>query len=149
MARKIGYIIFLCLALARTASAAVPATVVKVDDGDTLTVVVDGRPVTIDLSDIDAPERGDAFAERARQSLTDLCEHRQVLLHDIQIGKVPRSLAHVRCAGFEASNEQVRRGMARVVASDLPGGSPLPQLEAEAQAARRGLWASHPSPAQP
>jgi micrococcal nuclease len=149
MARNVGYIVLFCWALARTASAALPATVVQVEDGDTLTVVMDGQPVTIDLSDVDAPEGADAFAKRARQSLSELCEHRQVLLHDIEVGKPRRSSAHVRCDGIEASNEQVRRGMARVVTSDLPVGSPLPQLQAEAQAARRGLWAGDVSPAQP
>jgi micrococcal nuclease len=146
---KTGYLVFLFLALAHSAFAALPATVVKVDDGDTLTVVMDGQPVTIDLGDVDAPEGADALAKRARQSLSDLCEHRQVLLHHIEVGKPRRSSAHVLCDGVEASNEQVRRGMARVITSDLPAGSPLPQLEAEAQAARRGLWAGHAPPAQP
>ena len=48
--------------------------VVKVDDGDTLTIVdADKRQHVIRLADIDAPEKAQRFGARSRQSLAELC----------------------------------------------------------------------------
>ena len=46
--------------------------VVGVSDGDTLTVLMSGRQVKIRLAEIDAPEKSQAFGQRAKQSLSDL-----------------------------------------------------------------------------
>jgi micrococcal nuclease len=43
--------------------------VVKVIDGDTLTVLVNKKQIRVRLDGIDAPERGQAFYKRSRQSL--------------------------------------------------------------------------------
>ena len=51
-------------------------------------------------------------------------------------------LAHVRCNGTDAGAEQVRQGMAWVFVRYAPADSPLYAIEAEARAARRGLWAT-------
>lgn len=45
------------------------------------------------------------------------------------------------CDGIDANAEMVRQGMAWVYVRYAPVGSPLFNLEAEARAARRGLWA--------
>lgn len=135
-------------ALAGPACAGVPVTVVSVHDGDTLTVLVKNQKITIELGDVDAPEASEPFAVRSRQSLVNLCEHRRAVLDEIEVGKLPRVSAYVKCAGLDASNEQVRRGMARVVATDLPRQSPLPKAEADAQAARRGLWGGEAASAE-
>lgn len=42
--------------------------VVKVADGDTLTVLVKKRQVRVRLDGIDAPESGQAFSKRSQQS---------------------------------------------------------------------------------
>ena len=141
MTRLISVLLVLGAALADTASAGLPVTVVHVRDGDTLTVLLEGQSLTLDLGDVDAPESPEAFAERSRRSLVDLCEHRKAILEQIEVDKSRRISAHIKCAGVDAAGEQVRRGMARVVASDLPPRSRLPDVEAEARAARRGLWA--------
>ena len=58
-----------------------------------------------------------------------------------------RTLGWVVCNNVEANGEQVRRGMAWVYVQYAPAGSPLYDLQAQARAARRGLWAdSHPVP---
>ena len=53
--------------------AVVSARVISVHDGDTLTVLIDHRPVRVRLTDIDAPELGQPFGTRSRQSLLELC----------------------------------------------------------------------------
>src|SRR5687768_14921235 len=47
--------------------------VVKVSDGDTLTVLVNKTQIRVRLDAIDAPELGQAFGKRSRQSLAQLC----------------------------------------------------------------------------
>ena len=46
--------------------------VIKIADGDTLTILVDKQHLKIRLSDIDAPERKQPFAAKAKQALSDL-----------------------------------------------------------------------------
>src|SRR3954469_23143019 len=50
--------------------------VVGVHDGDTLTVLVDRRPIKVRIAEIDAPELKQAFGQRARQSLAEICFHK-------------------------------------------------------------------------
>lgn len=69
--------LFLISALAVTTAAAVEAPswsgeVGGVKDGDTIVVLHDGRGETIRLYGIDAPEKGQDFGNRAKQTLSDL-----------------------------------------------------------------------------
>jgi micrococcal nuclease len=50
--------------------------VVKVSDGDTLTILVNKTQIRVRLDGIDAPESKQAFGKRSRQSLSDLCAQR-------------------------------------------------------------------------
>ena len=59
-----------------------------------------------------------------------------------------RTLGRVSCAGVDANAEQVRRGMAWVYVRYAPKYSPLYAVQAEARAARRGLW-HDPNPVPP
>src|SRR5688572_26112349 len=56
--------------------------VVKVIDGDTLTVLVKKRQIRVRLDGIDAPERGQAFSVRSRQSLAKLCAAKTANVED-------------------------------------------------------------------
>ena len=46
--------------------------IVRIADGDTITVLVYRMQVKVRLSTIDAPERGQDFSQRSRQALADL-----------------------------------------------------------------------------
>lgn len=70
----------LCLTLIPLASFAAPAgelfsgLVIRVADGDTLTVLREGRSdVRVRLAEIDAPESGQAFGGASRRALTEMC----------------------------------------------------------------------------
>jgi len=47
--------------------------VVGVSDGDTLTLLIDRKQVKVRLTEIDAPEIKQAFGQRSRKSLGELC----------------------------------------------------------------------------
>jgi endonuclease YncB( thermonuclease family) len=90
------------------------APVVRVVDGDSLIVLVDGQQMRVRLKEIDAPELKQPFGKRSRQSLTDLCASKRARVMWTEKDRNGRLLARVWCSGVDANAEQVRRGMAWV-----------------------------------
>jgi endonuclease YncB( thermonuclease family) len=131
------------LAAALPARAGVPVRVVAVHDGDTLTVLADGRRrVRVRLTDIDAPELGQPFGKRAKASLSDLCFGKTAEMEVRGRDRYDRTLARVICNGRDANAEQVRLGNAWVYTRYAAADSPLYVLQREAITARRGLWSA-------
>lgn len=146
--RILALAVLLRLATSPALGAEITGLVVGVHDGDSLTALVGGRQVKVRLADIDAPELKQAFGQRSKQSLSDLCLQKSATLEDRGQDRYGRTLARVRCNGADANREQVGRGMAWVFRKYAPRESPLYQVEAEAKAARRGLWADS-NPVEP
>ena len=137
--------------------AAAPATafaetiagkVVAVSDGDSLTVVSKGAAKhRVRLAEIDAPEREQAFGGAARKSLAEICLRKAAAVEVVDIDRYKRTVAKVKCGDVDASTEQVRRGMAWVVARNIMPNSPLYEMEANARLRHIGLWsAQNPEP---
>lgn len=135
------------LILALVCLRAPAATVVGVTDGDTLTVLSEGRPVKVRLANIDAPEKKQPFGARSKQSLSDLCFGREATLDSDKKDRYGRTVAVVRCGDVNANRAQVSRGMAWVYTQYNHDPS-LPAVEARARASRAGLWAER-SPQEP
>lgn len=140
--------VLLLLLLVGTASAGDSiGRVVSIQDGDTLTVLVSRQQIRVRLVEIDAPERKQAFGTRSRQSLAELCAGKDARVESKGEDRYGRTLGRVICDGTDANAEQVRRGMAWVFERYAPRASPLYAVQAEARAARRGLWQdSNPVP---
>ncbi len=115
--------------------------VVGVHDGDTLTLLVAGnRQVKVRLAGIDAPELAQPFGQKSKQSLSELAFNRPATVAVSKIDDYGRSIGVVTVAGVNVEAEQVRRGLAWVY-RHYSDDAQLLALEAEAKAARRGLWA--------
>lgn len=114
--------------------------VVAISDGDTISIVVERKLVKVRIADIDAPESKQAFGTRSRQALATLCHGKLGQVIDKGKDRYNRTLGQVSCSGHDAATEQVRAGMAWVFTRYAPPDSPLYAVEAEAKAARRGLW---------
>jgi len=114
--------------------------VVSIQDGDTLTVLVSQKQIKVRLTDIDAPERKQPFSTRSTKSLADLCAGKDARIAEQGKDRYGRTLGRVFCTSVDANAEQVRRGMAWVSERYAPRGSPLYAVQAEARAAKRGLW---------
>ncbi len=113
---------------------------VGIADGDTLTLLTDGRrEVRVRLADIDTPERGQPYGDRARQALSDLAFGKAVLVAVVDTDRHGRTVGRVLAEGLDVNAEMVRRGAAWVYRRWSRDPSLL-RLE-EARAARRGLWA--------
>lgn len=137
------------LALAAPVRAQQTATgpVTGVSDGDTFYMTIDGRAVRVRLAQIDAPEKAQPFGRRAEQSLRDLIGKRQVTVTWTQADQYGRPVVQAEADGVNVNAEQVRRGFAWA----WPRYTTDPRLrdwQAEARAARRGLWAD-PNPVEP
>lgn len=147
--RRCSALALLGLAIAAGGAAAgeIHGKVVSIQDGDTLTVLVDRKQVRVRLVEIDAPEKKQAFGNRSRQSLAELCASKQARVLEQGKDRYGRTLGRVYCAGVDANGEQVRRGLAWVYEHYAPQSSPYYALQAEARARNRGLWAdAHPVP---
>lgn len=119
--------------------------VVAVYDGDTIGVLHGGREERIRLSGIDAPEKRQAFGQRAKQAISDLVLGTEVTVETKSHDKYGRTLAEVRLPdGRSLNQELVRQGRAWQY-QRYSKDSDLARLEQEARIARRGLW-SEPNP---
>ncbi len=121
--------------------------VVRVADGDTLTVLVHNRMLRVRLVEIDAPEKRQAFGTRSGQSLAELCMNKPARIVTKGVDRYDRVLGRVYCAGVDANAEQVRRGMAWVYDRYVTDAGLYAQQDS-ARAAQRGLWAD-PRPVPP
>ena len=127
--------------------AAFRGKVVGAADGDTITVLHDGHGERVRLHGIDAPEKGQPFGNRAKQYASELTFGNIVTVEPTDRDQYGRIVADVRLPdGRSLNREMVRAGLAwwyRRYSHDPE----LARLEAEARAARRGLWADpHPVP---
>lgn len=124
-----------------TAHAAEPfaGRVVGVADGDTLTVLAGETPHKVRLAEIDAPEKRQAFGERAKQSLAALCFAQQAEVSPGKTDRYGRTVARVRCQGMDASLHQVQQGLAWAYTKYLtdPG---IATAERLARDSGLGLW---------
>lgn len=119
--------------------------VVGISDGDSLTVRcgpsghAEQRRVRIHA--IDAPERHQPFSDASRSSLSQLCLHMRARIRQVDTDDYGRTIAQVECRGKDAAQHQVGAGMAWVYTRYAPTHNDLIALQAQARAARSGLWA--------
>jgi endonuclease YncB( thermonuclease family) len=121
--------------------------IIAITDGDTLRARCAGELLRIRLADIDAPEKTQEFGEEARQSLGEICARKTARIQIREKDRYARSVATVECAGTNANEEQVRRGMAWAYQQYLENPAMM-VWEREARAQRRGLW-SRDNPVAP
>lgn len=86
--------------------------VVSVHDGDTLTVLVGKQQIKVRLAEIDAPELGQPYGQRSRQSLAELCFQQTAQVALAARDRYGRAVGKVECAGKDAGAHQVSAGMA-------------------------------------
>ncbi len=75
--RKLMILFALGAGLANAAGAEFKGPVVRITDGDTLAVRVDGKDVPVHLDGIDAPELDQPYGKSARRSLRELCRGKE------------------------------------------------------------------------
>lgn len=124
------------------------AEVVGVIDGDTVDVLSPDHKITrCRLFGIDAPEKGQAFGQAAKKSLSDLTYRKALDVRVVDTDRYGRAICRLTLAGIDINREQVTRGMAWVYRryNQEPA---YYNAETAAVAARLGLW-SDASPVPP
>lgn len=122
------------------AKAVLAYEVIGISDGDTMTLLVDRKPVKIRLANIDAPEKKQPYGERSKQSLSSLCWGANATYIPESTDVYGRTIAVVKCNGTEVNRAQVQSGMAWVYPKYNKDAS-LPGIEKTAKSTAAGLWA--------
>jgi endonuclease YncB( thermonuclease family) len=139
MVRVIGLILLL---LATSVYAEeLTGQVIKVNDGDTLTLrIASQRPFKVRLAGIDAPEYDQPYGKTARRALAAIVSGRTVRVNARSRDDYGRIVGTVSLSGQDIEAALVERGAAWVY-QRYNRNPRLIDLEAQAKAARRGLWA--------
>lgn len=125
--------------------------VVGVSDGDTLTLLVDRKPLKIRLARIDAPETGKGqknpgmpYGEAARQALAKQVFQKTVRAECPNSDHYGRHVCEIFVDGKNINLEQVRQGMAWAYKQYAKNPAYF-EAQKLAQAQRLGLWKdAHP-----
>ncbi len=113
--------------------------VVRVSDGDSLTLLVAERPIRVRLAQIDAPERRQPYGQRAKAELSRLAFGRQARAEVVDIDDYGRSVAEVFVDGVHLNQSLVRSGHAWAY-TRYARSTEIIDLESEARSEQRGLW---------
>lgn len=116
--------------------------VIAIADGDTLTILVDQKPLKIRLANIDAPEKNQPFGQKSKESLSELCAGKKAKYQPLSVDKYRRIIANVKCNSVDVNVTQVKRGLAWVY-SKYNVDPHLPNLQISAQQQAVGLWGIH------
>lgn len=138
----IGFLLFgglpLCVSILNAEE--VIGKVIKVADGDTLTILTNSNEqVRVRLASIDAPEKSQDFGSVSRKSLNTMCYgiNAKVAVQDTD--KYGRKVGVVSCNGVEANLEQVERGLAWVY-THYAKEKKYYDAEARAKSKKIGIW---------
>lgn len=116
------------------------AKVVRISDGDTLGVLVDGKEIKIRLAHIDAPEKGQPFGAASKKALSDLCFGKTILVDSTDTDRYGRVVAVLYdSAGKNINKEMVKQGMAWHFKRYSRDNS-YSKAEAAARQKKIGLW---------
>jgi endonuclease YncB( thermonuclease family) len=128
--------------------------VVGVSDGDSVTVLdAQKTQYKIRLPGIDAPERAQAYGQKAKESLSDLVFGKTVDVEWSKQDRYGRIVGMITLAGVDINLEQIKRGMAWHYKQYQNEQSPedriaYAQSESQARDKKLGLWRD-PSPIEP
>lgn len=86
--------------------------VVKVTDGDTITVLVEKQEITIRLNTIDAPERGQDFGQKSKEALADLVFRKEVRIETHGKDRYGRTIGDVYVGSIFVNEKMVEDGWA-------------------------------------
>lgn len=143
MPRRITILIF-CLFLllpSQTLAATLSGKVVRVADGDTITILTpDKKQVKIRLVEIDAPEKEQPYGQASKKMLSDMVFGKDVTVEWDKIDRYQRTLGRVFVGDIDVNLQQVKTGAAWAYTRYLTDDK-IKQAEIKARKQKVGLWA--------
>lgn len=136
----------LCVFHASASAETIQGKVIRVADGDTITVLDQSQiQHKIRLSGIDAPEKGMPFGQKSKEHLSKLVAGKQVSVETTKLDRYGRNVGKVLVNGLDANLAQVEAGLAwhykayereqSVTDRQVYG-----EAEDRAREAKKGLW---------
>lgn len=115
--------------------------VIGVKDGDTVEILMDGKPQVVRLSHIDCPEKKQPFGNNAKQFASDLCFGKKIKLSTgWKKDRNKRLLAEIILSnGKNLNKELVKNGLAWHYKKYSKNNS-YDDLEKQARKLKVGLW---------
>jgi endonuclease YncB( thermonuclease family) len=116
------------------------AKVVRITDGDTITVIRNNKQqVKIRLAGIDCPERRQPWGTRAKQAATELVANKIVTIKVLDVDRYGRTVGQVFVDSVNVNRELVLAGHCWAYTKYVRD-SVLFSHQNAAQKAKRGLW---------
>ncbi len=122
--------------------AGVEASVIRVEDGDTATLSIDGMPVTVRLFGVNAPEQGECAHDEAASTLEGMLREASIRVEERGTDQFERTLAYLWADDRFVNLALVAEGLA-IATTPEPGdmlGLDLVSAEEESYQAGVGLW---------
>ena len=113
--------------------------VIKVADGDSITILHEGKELRIRLAEIDAPERGQPFWRKSREALANYVAGKEVEVVEIDVDRYDRVVGQVYLGDLWVNGALVRVGYAYVY-TEYATSSRLYAFEREAKESQVGIW---------
>ena len=124
--------------------------VIAILDGDTIDVLgPEKKPIRIRFDGIDAPEKGQPFATKAKNALGDTVAGKDVRVEIKGEDRYQRKIGVVLIEGTNVNVKLVRDGWAWHFVQYAKDNRELAAAEQEARNAKRGLWADSKPPVAP
>lgn len=114
--------------------------VIGVADGDTITVLRDKKPQKIRLSDIDCPEKKQAYGQKAKQFTSNLCYGKTVQLNVQGTDRYGRMIAQVKLPNGNSLNQKIVAAGMGWAYKKYSKGTEFVALEEKARQGKTGLW---------
>ena len=132
---------FLFLIMMCSYSIAQAYKVIGIKDGDTVSLLIKGKPQTVRLAHIDCPERKQPFGTKAKEMLSLLCFGKYVTLRgNNKLDRNKRLIAELILPnGINVNKMMVKNGLAWHYKKYSKDAS-FAKLEIEAQNKKLGLW---------
>jgi len=142
MKRYLAVILILLTTLSACAKITHEGKVIRVADGDTITILTNTEKVKIRLAEIDTPERAQPYGKQAKDALAKLIAGKSVIVEEQTVDGYERVVGRVYLHNLDVNAEMVKQGHAWVY-REYSYDFTLYKLEIEAEKAKRGLWALH------
>lgn len=131
------------------ADTAAPVQLLRVVDGDSLRLRIDGYQETrFRLASVDAPERDQAFGDQASRCLRDILASGKLTATVDKIDRYGRLVGNLRIDDRRVDLQLVERGCAWWYSRYAPASLSLAKAHYGARMQRRGLWAGD-NPVEP
>lgn len=139
--KRVLTLLFLFVALTAIAKEVLRGRVVKVADGDTITILTeDFKQVKIRLHGIDCPESSQDFGTRAKQFTSELCFGKTVKVEALDTDRYGRTIGLVILPDGKVLNKELLRAGLAWHYKHYDKSQELADLEVTAKKNKVGLW---------